>query len=341
MTEETSRRASWRDAGIPILSLGVALVATSTTLVSLSGQLLSEGGAVDEGCRGADSSQEPPAGDDQSRDGAASKAESNADDDQPPQVLRDLGVNEERVRKRFETEAGLTGWVLEPEKEGQDPGMVYTTPDGRYALTGAMIAPDQNVLSQEHLAEHAGLESGGSDASACGGDSRGDTQGNAEASDAAASGSDNTGPRPEEALKALEEATALSQGEGEAQAYVIMDPHCPYSHRFYEAVQELTSKVTFHWVPVGYLGQRSLEDAAAILGAEDRLAAFEAAMTGGSVDADASDSDRERIQEHNELANSAGLDGTPALVLVDADGEAQAVRQGALPAEALEQELGL
>lgn len=327
MTEEKTERNTSRPrlldrpAVVMVGGLSVALLSSATALIAVAGMSMSL--SEKEALASEPDEQRAP----------------GRDEDGIPRVLADLGVDEERVRKRFSTEAGLTGWVLKPEQGEKEPGLVYTTRDGKHALTGAMIGPDQEVLSRDHLAQHTDLSGDKAESGACGGSGNGGKPGAGD--DSTASDSDNATPDSAEALEALAQAKALTQGEGEAEAYVIMDPHCPYSHRFYETAQKLTRNVTFHWVPVGYLGQQSMTDAAAILAADDPLAAFEAAMSGETVDAEGSDAERERIQEHNELASAAGLDGTPGMVLVDADGEVRAVRQGALPAQALREALGL
>jgi thiol:disulfide interchange protein DsbG len=87
-----------------------------------------------------------------------------------------------------------------------------------------------------------------------------------------------------------DELTALStvtDGTGEDVVYAFVDVNCPYCHRIHESLVNVDrTKVRIEWVLVGFLGQRSISTANAILNEADNslaLAHLEQAMSKQNV----------------------------------------------------------
>src|SRR5262245_32108302 len=63
--------------------------------------------------------------------------------------------------------------------------------------------------------------------------------------------------------------------DGAPIIYVFTDPRCPYCHRLWQQIRRLSSRpVEFRYVLVGVIAPQSGAQAAAILQAEDPLAAL-------------------------------------------------------------------
>ena len=78
-------------------------------------------------------------------------------------------------------------------------------------------------------------------------------------------------------LDDIDQATWVAQGGGNRVLYIFFDPNCPYCHQLYEKLSPLVGpeNLQLRWIPVGLLAESSLPKAAAILQAQDPLAAFE------------------------------------------------------------------
>lgn len=77
-------------------------------------------------------------------------------------------------------------------------------------------------------------------------------------------------------LDNIDQATWIAEGSGKRILYIFFDPDCPYCHKLYDTLRPLVAKrdLQLRWIPVGMLADTSLDKAAAILQADDPLAAF-------------------------------------------------------------------
>lgn len=273
-------------------------------------------------------------------DGAAAPVASEGD--RVPDALINAGIEAEAVLSRFDAGGGLEGYLVQHNDHSQMPMLLYLSNDGSRVLNGVMFNAEGKQLTREHFSEHAGLTEEKIRAIARERQEAQEAQG-AQADQAnpeARSGSADS-PTGESVYDSLSKANLITQGNGEAELYALMDVNCPYCHRLYQTTQSMLDDVTVHWVMVGYRGARSAETAAAILAHDNPAEALEQAMSDPEAfDGTDIEGDREAMQANTQAAQQAGLRGTPQGVAVTADGEKNYVR-GALPEAELRGELGL
>ncbi|QFT86841.1 Thiol:disulfide interchange protein DsbG precursor (plasmid) [Halomonas sp. THAF12] len=232
-----------------------------------------------------------------------------------PKAVADLGIPGAHVDKKFDTGLdGINGWVISVEN---DTNVIYTTEDGKHAFVGMILGEGGENLTQAHMEEHM------ENSPLAGMPGR-----------AGASQADN-GYTDDEEAKALELVQSapfyVEEGSGEQVIYVIFDTQCGYCQRMYQASRSVLDDVTIRWVPVGYLGEQSLRQAAQIADSDtpaDTMALFE---QGGGVTAAPSTEAMDLVSQNSQLAQQAGITATPTTIYEDANGEAQ-IRRGALRA---------
>lgn len=102
---------------------------------------------------------------------------------------------------------------------------------------------------------------------------------------------------------------------------VFMDPNCIHCHSFYEAAAPMIKKgdLRVRYLMVGFLREDSVDRSATIISAADPAKALDkdekAFDKGGApVSKSLTDEDRQKVLDLNELMNSAGSGGTPAIV---------------------------
>lgn len=92
---------------------------------------------------------------------------------------------------------------------------------------------------------------------------------------------------PEEMTDELNALSTVTDGTGEDVIYAFVDVNCPYCHKIHESLANIDrTKVRIEWVLVGFLGQRSIATANAILNESDNrlaLAHLEQAMSKQTV----------------------------------------------------------
>lgn len=83
-------------------------------------------------------------------------------------------------------------------------------------------------------------------------------------------------PNAAKVLAEIDKATFIPQGKGPRLLYVFIDANCPYCHELFIALSSKAGKngLQVRWVPVAVLAPSSVTKAAAILQANDRLAAL-------------------------------------------------------------------
>lgn len=88
-----------------------------------------------------------------------------------------------------------------------------------------------------------------------------------------------SGPEPyaDAVLQHVQQTTGVPVGSGQRVVDVFFDPNCPYCHTLFDALKPWVGKqgLEFVWIPVGVLAPSSGPKAAAILQAQDRVAALE------------------------------------------------------------------
>jgi len=129
--------------------------------------------------------------------------------------------------------------------------------------------------------------------------------------------------------------------------YVFFDPQCPHCAALWSEVKPLVAKVRFVWIPVRLLGDKSLTQGAAILGAPDPLAAMEQNETsvranqGGISATDAPQASKDAVTKNTELFTQFAFSGVPTLVGKNARTGEVVVVDGALPAAQVAERFGL
>ena len=80
----------------------------------------------------------------------------------------------------------------------------------------------------------------------------------------------------ERLLADVDDTTWITEGTGRKVLYVVIDPNCPYCHKLWEQLRGPVGRgeLQVRWIIVGYLTSTSLGKAAAILQAEDPIAAL-------------------------------------------------------------------
>jgi len=129
--------------------------------------------------------------------------------------------------------------------------------------------------------------------------------------------------------------------------YVFFDPQCPHCAALWENVKPLKSQARFVWIPVGLIGEKSISQGAAILGAPDPLTKMEEnessvrAQQGGVSAMGVEDAQKDTVKANTALFTSFGFSGVPTIVGKHAQTGGVVTIDGAVPAVTLAQKLGL
>ena len=129
--------------------------------------------------------------------------------------------------------------------------------------------------------------------------------------------------------------------------YVFFDAQCPHCAALWEAAKPLKSQARFVWIPVALLGDRSLAQGAAILGAPDPVAAMEQNeasvrdKTGGISAMNVADAQKEVVKRNTQLMTGFGFGSVPTVVGKHASTGELVTIDGAVPTPGLAQRLGL
>lgn len=129
--------------------------------------------------------------------------------------------------------------------------------------------------------------------------------------------------------------------------YVFFDPQCPHCAALWEAAKPLKGQARFVWIPVALMGDKSLAQGAAILGAPDPVAAMEQneasvqAKTGGISAMGVSDANKDAVKRNTQMLTGFGFGGVPTVVGKHAVTGELVTIDGALATQPLAQRLGL
>ena len=230
-----------------------------------------------------------------------------------PKAVSDLGIPGAKVDKTFDTGLdGINGWVISVEN---DTNVIYTTEDGTHAFIGMILGEGGENLTQAHMEQHM--------------------ENSPLASMPKRAASQDNGFTDEDEAAALaqveENAFYVEEGSGDKVLYVVFDTQCGYCQKMYQESRAVLDEVTIRWIPVGFMGEGSLHQAAQIVDAENPtevLATFEG---GGSVSGSPSAEAMNIVSENSNLIQQLGIRSTPNTLYKDENGEAHIMR-GALRA---------
>jgi thiol:disulfide interchange protein DsbG len=162
-------------------------------------------------------------------------------------------------------------------------------------------------------------------------------------------GGDKPAAQPVSVEKIEQQAKGFSVGSTMATrvVYVFFDPQCPHCAALWENAKPLKSQARFVWIPVGLIGEKSIAQGGAILGAPDPLTAMEQneasvrGQQGGIAAMGVADAQKDAVKANTTLFTSFGFSGVPTLVAKHAQTGALVTIDGALPTVSLAQKLGL
>lgn len=196
-----------------------------------------------------------------------------------------------KVDKKFDADAGLTGWVL--QERGRQI-IVYTTADNKFLFAGNLMDAGGRNLTKAYEEEHF------------------------------------TKPDLDKYWSLLESTQIVKEGASDKDAksiiYAFTDPNCPYCHSAWEMFQPFMAKgLQVRWITVGILGPSSQAKAAEILSAKNPLEAHKKhnetfRSTKGLAGIKVSTDMAATLKKHQDLMREMGLSGTPGLVYKDKKG---------------------
>ncbi len=155
---------------------------------------------------------------------------------------------------------------------------------------------------------------------------------------------------PDQAL-----ATIAAEGKGftvgasmsARTVYVLFDPQCPHCGHLWQAAEPLLGKARFVWLPVAFIGPKSLPQGAALLQAaqpQETMNAHERSLLAGEGGIGASssipDDIEAAIKTNTELLNRLGAESVPFIVAKSGSGQ-PVLQAGSMETAALAALLGL
>lgn len=231
-------------------------------------------------------------------------------------VIPELAVKKQdsvEVIKGFTTEIpGVNGWVVQQVGNGPETQtIVYASEDGKITIVGGMIDGDGNSISMKHFETFA-------DKSAVV-----KSQSNQKTTQEKTIESNPKPQKSELNLSVIADTIAgqpkVEFGSGKKKVVVVVDPNCPYCHQYFAKLindKALQKEVTLVFMPVGILGQDSVDKAALFDGltnakAQDLMTQI---MFGQQVAATASTDAKARSMNRTQQWTSAGLNVVPMTI---------------------------
>lgn len=210
-----------------------------------------------------------------------------------PIAIQNMVNHNIKVEKRFPAPSGLTGWVV---RQSGHYAIVFTTPDGKTALSGTLYDQNGDNLTAQYFNKYV--------------------------------------PKPDfsSAYKALAKSTYIVEGTKAAPKsllYIFTDANCPYCHATWMALRPyLKEGLQIRWIPVAILRRSSVGKAVAMLASKDPAAAFRNDMEhfGQSPSRPIHVTQAQRakylpeLQANNSLMQRFGITGTPGIVWRKRDG---------------------
>lgn len=200
------------------------------------------------------------------------------------------------VEKKFDAAGGLTGWIV---SDGPGRNMVvFTSADGEVAIAGTMLSAQGENLTEKYIEAHA--------------------------------------PKIDYSKHwgQLEKSNYVvektGKGKSKSVIYAFKDPNCGFCHLAWKALQPYVKDgLEIRWIPVAFLREDSLNKAADMLTASDKVAAIREVNENFGKPVfktrDVADDVRKKVEANNKLMAELGFRGTPAIIYKDAKGKVSTV----------------
>lgn len=130
------------------------------------------------------------------------------------------------------------------------------------------------------------------------------------------------------------------------QVFVFFDPQCPHCGAFWNETKSLEKDARFTWVPVSFLGAKSLTQGATILYSPNPVAAMAeheaklAANQGGIEPTEVDPKFKAIVTKNTRLLESFGATGVPFVLSINQKTGQTYSNSGGMPAALLAQNLG-
>jgi thiol:disulfide interchange protein DsbG len=198
------------------------------------------------------------------------------------------------VERQFPAVSSLTGWVVSGPGGSQE--VLYTTADGKTVIAGIL----SNESGENLTRRYADLYETEPDLS-------------------------GLWPSIHSSFQVTEGTPAKDTAH---QIWVVMDPNCAFCHRLWVELRPYEKAgLVVHWIPIGILAPSSVPRAAAVLkGGIKTLQTMEgrfdeAHEQGGAPGVPLSSSLKHELAVNLELAEKAGIQGTPGIFYRNVRGE--------------------
>lgn len=215
-------------------------------------------------------------------------------------LVESLTKNQVKVVETFPSVGNLVGVVIEPKGAHAQQSIIYVDQQGRYLLSGALIAANGDNVSQLDNKKYIATKVADS------------------------------------AYTDLGSTHWVQEGKATAShvLYVIADPNCMYCHKLYEQSRAAVKSgdVMIRWIWVGFLKPSSATIAQSILGAKDPVAMMEQVESQFSMSQDKStiktgytptEKVRKAFQANMNFINKYNFPGTPVILYKNKAGEAE------------------
>jgi protein-disulfide isomerase len=218
---------------------------------------------------------------------------------------------------------GLHGWLVIKDKQMQ---IVYTTPDQRAVVVGALLSAEGANISQQQMLLLANNHPEVADVLKAG---QGATVQVAE--DKKADMAAKAGSPSENFYAALLTSTQVTFGKPDApRLMMLMDVNCPHCHNAWKKLEKYVDGGTLRlsMIPINALGPQSEVEAANWLNKKDPLDAWKKHVGGDTQILKIGDADLDKgdaIFKNTQLARKWRVDQTPYLVYRGKNGKIRLV----------------
>lgn len=243
--------------------------------------------------------------------GAAQKADPNEPDTSKIMFIQNLRRIGARIY--FMGEAlGLNSWLVVKDKQLQ---ILYTTPDQRAVVVGALLSAEGANISQQQILTLSSKYPEIADVLRQGQGATVQVAEEKKTDDAR----ENDLPKSEQLFADLEKATRVTFGRtGAPLIYMIMDVHCGYCHEAWKKLEKYVDngRIRLSMIPINALGPQSEVDAANWLNKKDPLDAWRKNVAGDEtvLKIGEQDPDKEKkVFENTQMAAKWQVKKTPYL----------------------------
>lgn len=236
--------------------------------------------------------------------GYADNTASSSNSEQGRKLIESLTNGQAKVRESFQTDIGLTGFVIAPVQQGGQEQVVFAQQD-QYLIIGNVITAQGKNLTQHYTEKLINSK------------------------------------KAKEAYQQISKLHWIAEGSDQAKhkLYVIFDPNCIYCHLFYKEVNKLdlikNKMLQIRWLPVGFLKKSSAAKAAAMFHSPQPVQAivqdenaYKADEQEGGLKPLKKSSDDQQIkqsfkdvEENTQFFSEQGFGGTPTLLYKQSNGK--------------------